>query len=246
MIERVYGYIRVSGLGQRDGDGPERQKVAIVQFCQDHGIDLVNIYEETVSGTKHASDRPAFTQMVLDAETNGVTGIVVERLDRLARELLVQEITVAKLSEEANLHIYAADTNRLEDLADANADPTRVLIRQVLGALNQWNRSEIVRKLAYARKRKREREGRCEGPLPYGSSPEEKRVIQLVRAYVDCGWTPVMMSGMLNAAGLRTRKGKLWNRFNLHRMLSREFGDYAKEIQNNAARATRMGQLSIE
>ena len=101
MSERIYGYIRVSGLGQRDKDGPERQKVAIVQFCQEHGLDLVNIYEETISGTKHASDRPAFTQMVLDAETNVVTGVIVERLDRLARELLVQEITIAKLSEEA-------------------------------------------------------------------------------------------------------------------------------------------------
>lgn len=246
MSERVYGYIRVSGLGQRDKDGPERQKVAITAFAQEHGLDLVNIYEETISGTKHASDRPAFTQMVLDAETNGVTGVVVERLDRLARELLVQEVIVSKLAEEAHLHIYASDTNRLEDLADANADPTRVLIRQVLGALAQWNRSEIVRKLAYARKRKREATGRCEGPRPYGETSAERRVVQLVRSYVENGFDPTSISQVLNSAGLRTRKNKLWNRHNIHRILAREFGDYTRVIAENAERARRLGRLHLE
>lgn len=226
MNERVYGYIRVSGLAQRDGDGPERQKVAIVAFCQQHNLNLINIYEESISGTKDAYDRPAFGQMVTDAETNGVTGIIVERLDRLARELLVQEVVITKLSEEANLHVYATDNGQLEDLADANADPTRVLIRQVLGALAQWNRSEITRKLAAARKRKREATGRCEGAKPYGVKPGEPKVLEVIRANVARGHTVESIANLLNSCGLLTRRGRAWTVSNLYPIVKRNFPEY--------------------
>ena len=44
--------------------------------------------------------------------------------------------------------------------------PTAVLVRQVLGAIAQFEKASSVAKLAAARKRKREREGRCEGRKP--------------------------------------------------------------------------------
>jgi hypothetical protein len=44
--------------------------------------------------------------------------------------------------------------------------PTAVLVRQVLGAIDQFEKASAVAKLAAARKRKREREGRCEGRKP--------------------------------------------------------------------------------
>src|SRR5262249_13072914 len=44
--------------------------------------------------------------------------------------------------------------------------PTAVLVRQVLGAIAQFEKASAVAKLAAARKRKRERDGRCEGRKP--------------------------------------------------------------------------------
>jgi DNA invertase Pin-like site-specific DNA recombinase len=44
--------------------------------------------------------------------------------------------------------------------------PTQVLIRQILGAVSQFQKAELVAKLAGARARKRARDGRCEGRLP--------------------------------------------------------------------------------
>ena len=44
--------------------------------------------------------------------------------------------------------------------------PTAVLVRQVLGAISQFEKASAVAKLAAARKRTREREGRCEGRKP--------------------------------------------------------------------------------
>src|SRR6185437_1596662 len=44
--------------------------------------------------------------------------------------------------------------------------PTAILVRQVLGAIAEFEKASTVAKLAAARKRKREREGRCEGRKP--------------------------------------------------------------------------------
>jgi DNA invertase Pin-like site-specific DNA recombinase len=57
--------------------------------------------------------------------------------------------------------------------------PTAVLVRQVLGAIAQFEKASIVAKLAAARKRKREREGRCEGRKPFHETRPE--VVALAR-----------------------------------------------------------------
>ena len=51
--------------------------------------------------------------------------------------------------------------------------PTAVLVRQVLGAIAQFEKASTVAKLAAARKRKRECEGRCEGRKPLSSTRPE-------------------------------------------------------------------------
>ena len=48
--------------------------------------------------------------------------------------------------------------------------PTAVLVRQVLGAIAQFEKASVVTKLAAARKRKRMAEGKCEGRKSLRSS----------------------------------------------------------------------------
>ena len=52
-------------------------------------------------------------------------------------------------------------------------------VRQVLGAIAQFEKASSVAKLAAARKRKREREGRCEGRKPLSETRPE--VVALAR-----------------------------------------------------------------
>ena len=52
-------------------------------------------------------------------------------------------------------------------------------MRQVLGAISQFEKTSAFAKLAAARKRKREREGRCEGRKPLSKTRPE--VVALAR-----------------------------------------------------------------
>jgi DNA invertase Pin-like site-specific DNA recombinase len=56
------------------------------------GITLKGFYEEKgVSGTADIEERPAFKEMIATMLANGVRTVIVERLDRLARQYSIQE-----------------------------------------------------------------------------------------------------------------------------------------------------------
>src|SRR5215472_12290298 len=100
----------------------------------------------------------------------------VERLDRLARDLMVQEACIADLRKNGFTLVSVAEPDLME------SDPTRVLMRQLMGAVAQYDKSQIVAKLRGARMRKREREGRCEGRKPFGYYEGEQAALDRMKA----------------------------------------------------------------
>jgi DNA invertase Pin-like site-specific DNA recombinase len=158
---KAFGYIRVSGKGQIKGDGLARQTAAIVDYAQKHDIRIVHVFrDEGVSGT--LADRPALTDMLVALEQNGVQTVIIERLDRLARDLMIQEAIISDLQSKGVKLISIHDGKDL--LCD---DPTRKLVRQVLGAIAEYDKAMTVLKLRAARDRKRLAAGKCEGRKAY-------------------------------------------------------------------------------
>lgn len=172
-MKRVFGYLRFSSKGQIDGDSFDRQREAIEKFCATKEFRVVRWFEEkAVSGTVEAMDRPAFGEMLLLCGEQFDT-IVVERADRLARDLIVSEL----LFEEARkLKVKIFEAASGEELVNADSDPTRKLIRQVLGALSEWSKNEIVKKLRVARERIRRERGKCEGRAAWEDLNPENRL----------------------------------------------------------------------
>lgn len=161
-MDKAYGYIRVSGKGQVNGDGFDRQRKAIQDYAKANGFEIVHIYEEEgVSGT--LKDRPALTDMMLDLEENGhgIHTVIIERIDRLARDLMIQENILHDMNRHGISILSATDGDLLED------DPTRKLVRQVLGAIAEYDKTMLVLKLKAARDRKKAKAGKCEGRKSY-------------------------------------------------------------------------------
>jgi len=215
----VVSYVRVSGSGQLDGDGPNRQRDLIKRFCTTNRIAFaMEFFERGVSGTVEGVARPAFAELLefVDSPSKKISAIVVERMDRLARDLMVSEFLLAECRKR-NLKVYSADQGALIDMAAEGGDPTRVLIRQILGALAQWEKSMLVSKLKVARERKKAATGRCEGKKPFGTRPGETDLINLAhnfRSVLDQWNQPMeyaVMAKHFNESGFRTRHGKLWS-----------------------------------
>jgi DNA invertase Pin-like site-specific DNA recombinase len=95
LMRKAFAYLRVSDRGQIDGDGFPRQEQAIRQYAAAHGIEIVKVFQEQgVSGTKDLDNRDALQEMLLEIEQGDVALVLIERLDRLARDLMIQETII--------------------------------------------------------------------------------------------------------------------------------------------------------
>ena len=193
-------YSRVSGQSQVDGDGFERQGIAMLKYAEAHGIEVEEWFEERgVSGTTEWDARPAWIIMMERVVARGVRCILIERLDRLARDLMVQEHIIA----DRRLRGIELISTTEPDLC--STDPTRVLMRQIMGAIAEFDRQMIVLKLRSARNRKKAATGRCEGNKPFGFYPEEVKSLERIRELKRQGHHYMEITRRLNAEGVPTR-----------------------------------------
>ena len=224
MREKVkaYGYIRVSGKGQIGGDGFPRQEKAIKEYARQNSIELIGIYrEEGVSGT--VSDRPELAKMmyILEKNGNGVHTVIVENMTRLARDLMVQEAIVNDLKKHS---ISLISVQEGDDLL--SNDPTRKLVRQVLGAIAEYDKQMIVLKLRVARERKRASGSKCEGRKSYKeTAPHIIKEIKMLRRKprgIQKRKTFKEVAEVLNNKGYATSSNKPFTAMNVHKIIKRQ------------------------
>jgi DNA invertase Pin-like site-specific DNA recombinase len=210
----AYAYLRVSGKGQLDGDGFPRQLAAIKKHAAANGIKIARVFrEEGVSGTRDLENRPALQDMLVALHSNGTKLVLVERLDRLARDLMIQESIIADMKRHGFEIVSVAEPDLCSD------DPSRTLMRHVLGAFAQYERAIIVQKLRGARQRNRAKTGRCEGRKPFGTRPGEGEVIRRMKELRGEGIAVDKIAAVLNAEGAKPRAGVKWYPTSVYRIL---------------------------
>ena len=227
MIKPVYGYLRVSGKKQISGHGFKRQLDSINKFCKKAGYKIDKIYQEAISGTKGEADREEFSAMVADILSNGIHVVVVESLDRLAREYRIQEQLLVYLASR-NIDLIAANTG--ENVTQAiSDDPMKKALIQMQGIFAELDKSLLVRKLRKARDKTRKEKGRCEGPKFFGETPEEKEILKRVRYMrrLPRGLnkrrrTYQSIADELNSEGIKTRQGKKWDAALVYNILKKK------------------------
>jgi DNA invertase Pin-like site-specific DNA recombinase len=180
---KAVGYLRVSGRNQINGDGFDRQEKSIRSFVEKNGYELTAVYKEHgVSGTTNEQNRPAFQEMITDIIVQGTDTVIIEGMDRLARELRVQE----------NLCIYIAmkglnliSSNTGENITKAmEGDPMKKALIQMQGVFAELEKNQIVRKLSNGRNAARIKNkkngnvtlsglGKCEGRPSYQQTNPE-------------------------------------------------------------------------
>ena len=114
------------------------------------------------------NSRPGFSAALARIAGNGVRTIIVETANRFARDLMVQEVGFAML-QDLGITLIAADSpaSFLDD------GPTSKLIRQILGAVSEFDKAMTVAKLKGARDRVRRERGKCEGRKSYAERAPE-------------------------------------------------------------------------
>ena len=177
---RVYAYLRVSGRGQVVGHGFDRQLESIKAFCDQQGYEINQVFKEQVSGTTDETDRPEFSAMVTTILKDGVDTVIVESLDRFARELRIQEQLLIYLASK-DINLISANTG--ENVTKAvTEDPMKKAMVQMQGIFAELDKSLLVKKLRESREKVRQETGKkCEGRKSYKETEQGIKILKEIR-----------------------------------------------------------------
>jgi DNA invertase Pin-like site-specific DNA recombinase len=203
-MTKAYAYLRVSGKDQVDGDGYERQLLAIQQYAHAHEIEVVHVFQEQVCGSTTADERIALAGLIQALHADGIKTILIERLDRLSRNQMVCEAIVQDLIKSGYTLISVTEPDLCSN------DPVRKLLRTFMSAIAEYDKDMIVAKLRGARQRMKAQTGRCEGRKPYGTREGETQVIERIKYLRSHHQSYARIASTLNMEGIKPRAGKRW------------------------------------
>lgn len=144
-----------------DKDSAPRQRAAIDAYAKRAGYEIVlpEYYDEDVKGSDPVTGRPGFAQLLERLrERPDIKTILVESAHRFARDLIVAE-TGYRMLRDMGIDLVPVDSPHYF----TESTPTGNLIRQILGAVSEFEKAMVVARLRGARDRKRAATGKCGG-----------------------------------------------------------------------------------
>lgn len=220
------GYLRVSTEAQLDGMGLDIQRDAVTDLAAERDLDLdATFTDEGISGSEGLDGRIGLAAALDWLTAHPGATLIIPRLDRLARDLMIQESILADIWRTGGHVLSCSETERTYCQPDNPDDPARTLIRQVLGAVAAYERKMIRLRMTKGRRRLLDAQGWAGGPQPYGwSCPDERAVLAHVSHERGDGIPWAVIAEQLNQTGRRKRNGQPWA---------------PQELQRTHARATR-------
>ena len=204
-------YIRRSSAKEDNGSF-DRQINAIEGYCSSAGVKIVEdgFYRDgNVSGTKNLEDRDGLLALFNRCEEDGIRTVVIADASRLARELICQMVLIERFRKAG---LVVLDATGLE-VTDIDC-PQKKLIVQIIGSLQEWDRSQTIAKMNAGRDRARAKGLKAEGAHPFGHTASEKRTLKRIKQLrANHGNTDrrpkkwVTIAAMLTEEGHRNRAG---------------------------------------
>ncbi|MFK0064197.1 recombinase family protein [Streptomyces werraensis] len=198
------------------------------------------------SGTTLLEERPGLMTAVEWIAEGRADGILAPNLDRLARELTVQEAVLSYVWALGG-RVFTADHG--EHLEDDASDPMRTAMRQMRGVFHQLDRGLIIKRLTEGRAAKGERGGYAYGAPRFGqravdgeltADERENAIAETFERWRDEeGLSIRAICARANARDdMPAKRGGRWHPTTVARLLSPEAREKARQ-QAARARAER-------
>jgi len=167
-LRPAVAYLRVSTAEQADRYGLDAQRAAIEQFAQRERLRLVATYADPgVSGTVPLAERPGLSDALAAVKAGRADVLVVARFDRLARKTMQALLAEDEFSRAGAAVLYAEGTNGEDD----------EFMRQVMHAMAEEQRRQLVARLAAGRRAKAASGGYAGGRPAFGYRAERGKLV---------------------------------------------------------------------
>ena len=147
--------------------------------------------------------------------SNGVSVIICENASRFARDLVTQELGFRYLQSLGVTLIASDSPNSFVD-----DGPTSVMVRQILGAVSQFEKSGLVAKLKAARDKRIPKGIKCGGRKTY--LERDPQMVTLAKELAKNGLTLVAIAAELEKAGYVQKNKKRYSHVAVMRMVKRK------------------------
>ena len=143
--------------------------------------------------------------------------------------MVLQEQLIAEI-RRMNTELFTTSAAESENLTDDPEDPSRKLIRRVLGAIIEYERDMIALRLRAGRRRKAEKGGFAFGSPSYGfraeggklvEDPDEQAALERIASLRYKGDSFRQISATLTAEGYRPKRSDQWHVETLRRIVAR-------------------------
>jgi DNA invertase Pin-like site-specific DNA recombinase len=211
---KVVAYLRVSTAEQVERYGLPAQEQAIREWARAGRHQIVAWHsDQGVSGSNGLDTREGLSEALAAVTAGRAEALVVAHYDRLARDLLLQETVIVRLEQAGARVVSVAEPDLDSD------DHTRILVRQILGAIAQYERAVIRGRMAAGKAAKARAGGYVGGQPAYGtqardralvSRDDEAEIVALVTRLRRRGASYREICSALTAAGHRPRRGEVW------------------------------------
>jgi len=247
--KNVAAYCRVSTLEQKKkGHGIDIQIRDVTLFAERHGLLIERFYkDEGVSGVKE--ERKGLKALMRACKNNKVESIILPSLDRLSREVRIAENIFHEL-KHLGVKVLIAD------MPYYSGERKDILIRQILEAIAEENRRDIIERLWKGRQ-ERTRKGLFPGGnLPYGYvrnnkavavNPCEADIVNRIYELANSDLSGQTIAEDLNKREHRRRNGSPWTQRQVCRILHNEglyrsglvhYGDVSGDVKITAILAS--------
>lgn len=238
---KVVGYCRVSTGAQRDEGTIDIQYETLQNYVEEKGYELIYppgiiekqadkfFNDDGIGGAKDLDYRPGLSGMFDFLETDKeVTHVLIYKLDRIARDLYIQEHLIAKLKALGKELISVTEPDI------CSTDPMRIAFRQFMGIFAQLEKSFITMRMTSGRTKKASKGGHAGGVPPYGYNShegellinkEEEKIIKDIFRMKGRGFGLNQIARELTSANApmpRTGKPGTWNKGTIKYILNNE------------------------
>ena len=140
-------YARVSSTGDRQSN--DRQVQELKRYIAINDMDLVNVFEEKMSGTKE--NRPMLTECIEFCIANHINTLCVSEISRLGRTTKIVVNTIDELTK-AGINVYIQNLPLCTLNADGLSNPIAKMITAVLSSFAEIEKDNIKYRLNSGRK----------------------------------------------------------------------------------------------
>ena len=177
-------YARVSSTGERQSTS--RQVADLTDYANCNGLEVVEVYEEHISGAKRNEERAVLTECIAYAVGNKVDVVLFSELSRCGRAVWEVLDTIRTLKDNG-INAYFQKEGLSLFSADGKENPYLAVMVSVLGVCAQMERENIAYRLNSGRKlaiEKGVKMGRKVGSVKTKEQKQEEyaRVIRSLKA----------------------------------------------------------------